>query len=90
MATLEPPTPSKLRVLGLLGSGQFASVWRVDGGGDSRDAREFALKKCCKRTAAQEHKGITHLIEEKDVMSCLNHPMVVRLFDTFQACRSHL
>eukprot|EP00908_Phaeocystis_cordata_P018887 Transcript_30380.p1 GENE.Transcript_30380~~Transcript_30380.p1 ORF type:complete len:421 (-),score=152.94 Transcript_30380:294-1490(-) len=80
---LEKPPPAKeLRVVGLLGSGQFASVWRVDGGAGS--STEFALKKCCKRTAAQEQKGIDHLLEEKQVHASLDHPTIVRLFDTFQ------
>ena len=45
---------------------------------------EYALKKCCKRTAAQEKKGIEHLLEEKQAQASLNHPAIVRLFDAFQ------
>ena len=145
---VKPPKAHALRVVGLLGSGQFASVWRVDDGaaGSSREygsmvkrllradpmhppaapeacrpasllsgprgapfasvpqrrsggalvpalpeapippsRHEYALKKCCKRTAAQEQKGIDHLLEEKQAQASLNHPTIVRLFDTFQA-----
>ena len=91
---VSPPKAHALRVVGLLGSGQFASVWRVDDGtplsfcretgGTSSNEHEFALKKCCKRTAAQERKGIEHLLEEKQAQASLNHPAIVRLFDAFQ------
>ena len=84
---VSPPKAHALRVVGLLGSGQFASVWRVDDGtplsfcretgGTSSNEHEFALKKCCKRTAAQERKGIEHLLEEKQAQASLNHPAIV-------------
>ena len=78
--------PSDLRVIGLLGSGQFASVWRVDSGNATT---EYALKRCCKRIAAREPKGIENLLEEKRVHDMLHHAMIVRLFTSFQACPEH-
>ena len=81
---MEPiqPKPSDLRVIGLLGSGQFASVWRV---GSGNATTEYALKRCCKRIAAREHKGIENLLEEKRVHDMLHHAMIVRLLTSFQA-----
>jgi len=80
---MEPiqPKPSDLRVIGLLGSGQFASVWRV---GSGNATTEYALKRCCKRIAAREHKGIENLLEEKRVHDMLHHAMIVRLLTSFQ------
>ena len=70
-----------LRIIGLLGSGQFASVWRVDSGNSTT---EYALKRCCKRIAAREQKGIENLLEEKRVHDMLNHAMIVRSFTFFR------
>jgi len=95
--TTEPPTPSAagsppplqkhtpvpfgdLKVLGTLGKGSFGHVQLVQ---DKTSGVTYALKAVSKaRIVETGQQG--HIMSEKNVMVQLNHPFLIRLFQTYK------
>jgi CRP-like cAMP-binding protein len=93
----EPPTPSSagsppplqkhipvpfgdLKILGTLGKGSFGHVQLVQ---DKTSGATYALKAVSKaRIVETGQQG--HIMSEKNVMVQLNHPFLIRLFQTYK------
>eukprot|EP00928_Gymnodinium_smaydae_P063016 TRINITY_DN46721_c0_g1_i1.p1 TRINITY_DN46721_c0_g1~~TRINITY_DN46721_c0_g1_i1.p1 ORF type:complete len:368 (+),score=44.96 TRINITY_DN46721_c0_g1_i1:68-1171(+) len=69
-----------IQIGSLLGAGAFAKVWHAR---DRRNGVEYALKIIDKRSIRACGR-IQSVVHEKNVLSSLRHPGIVRLFFTFQ------
>jgi len=69
-----------ITIAGTLGRGAYGFVQLVK---DKRDDHLYALKAVAKSKIVQTNQQ-SHIFNERDVMSQLDHPMIVKLFSTFQ------
>lgn len=76
----DPPKKEDLVSLGVLGHGSYGTVILVK---DSRTAMTYALKSVWKAQITKLGQE-DHIMNEKRVMSMLNHPFIVRLHTTYQ------
>lgn len=69
----------ELKELGLLGTGGFGSVTLVQ----AKDGSSYALKAVSKQQVVQR-KQKTHIWNEKTILSRMDHPCIVKLYNSFK------
>jgi cAMP-dependent protein kinase regulator len=81
-----PENTAKLEDLELhtiLGEGSFGQVWLVSECLSDNSRRPYALKIQAKSNLAEE-KQIASVLEEKRIMMQMNHPFIIKLFQSYQ------
>lgn len=74
-----PVALSELKVIGVLGQGSYGSVMLTQG----PDGATYALKAVSKQRIV-ETKQKDHIYNEKNLMAQMDHPMLVKLHNTYQ------
>jgi hypothetical protein len=67
----------------ILGEGDFGQVWLVSECLPDKTRRPYALKIQAKFDLATEGQ-IERVVEEKEIMTKMNHPFIIKLFQTYQ------
>jgi len=70
---------ANLKILGVLGKGSFGFVQLVQ---DKTTKKTYALKAISKAQIVQTRQQ-GHIMSEKKAMMVMNHPFIIRLFNTF-------
>ncbi|QQP31442.1 Ribosomal protein S6 kinase beta-2, partial [Caligus rogercresseyi] len=82
------------KVIDILGKGGFGSVYLVsrrdnekDDAESSKEEHFYALKVIDKNKIKGNSKDIQHALTEMDIMTDLEHPYIVKIFDIFESSR---
>jgi len=73
----------ELQNIMFLGKGSFGSVTLVKKQTEPLEGELFALKSL-EKSGMIEHDQVTHVIDEKKMLTLCNHPFILRLYATFQ------
>lgn len=72
----------KFNMLSVIGKGSYAKVVLVKRKGDE-DEKVYAMK-ILKKKYIEKRKQETHVMTERNILVGMNHPFIVKLYNSFQ------
>ncbi|EZG46763.1 putative CAMP-dependent protein kinase catalytic subunit [Gregarina niphandrodes] len=84
-AEYDPYDPQNMKLVRTIGTGSYGRVFwaRIKGPDGDLTAETVAVKRLTKSSLIKQ-KQVNHIRQEKSILAQLQHPMVVRLLNTFQ------